>query len=266
LSVKSTADFVAMTRAALVSAGFVRHETNGLVSFESQDPGTGRAPIVLVHGANDQAGTWFVVAPQLAATRRVVIPDLPGHGESAPASGPLPMTLVLAGLEQLLSPLPPFLLVGNSLGGWLAALYALDHPERVRHLVLETGGGLARPLASPLQATTREEAIAILRNVHGPRYQPADWAIDSLLARSQDSPMLRITGADAFVLDARLPSMRPPVTLLWGADDGVLPVAYAEEYRGRMGKGELRVIEGAAHIPHLQRPEQVLQQLELLAD
>jgi pimeloyl-ACP methyl ester carboxylesterase len=88
----------------------------------------------------------------------VIVPDLPGHGESAPASGPLPISLLLKGLETAIGDAGDFVLVGNSLGGWLSILYTLGHPERVKHLVLESSGGLSIPLSSPLFARDRDEA------------------------------------------------------------------------------------------------------------
>src|SRR5664279_1255671 len=60
----------------------------------------GSGPVlVLLHGAGDHAGTWFHVAPSLARRYTLVIPDLAGHGDSAPSTGPIPLSNVLGGLE-----------------------------------------------------------------------------------------------------------------------------------------------------------------------
>ena len=258
MAIESALDFVRMTRAALAAAGFVRHERDGVVWFESAPPASDTAPIVLVHGVNDQAGTWFTVAPALARTRRVLLPDLPGHGESAPARGPLPLPLLLSSLETAIGDTRDFVLVGNSLGGWLAMLYTLAHPDRVQHLVLESSGGLSLPFASPIVARDRDEALTILRAVHGPRYVAQEWVIDALLQRAIDSPMLRLTEAAEHLVDARLVDIGVPTTLVWGADDGVLPVSYAEALQRGIRGAALHVLEGAAHIPHLQQPERYL--------
>jgi len=260
-----------MTRGALLASGYARKSVDDVVYFESPDR-DGAPPLVrehgvhvLVHGVNDQAGTWFTVAAALARTRRVIIPDLAGHGESAPSSGPLPLSLFLEKLEPVIANERDITLVGNSLGGWLAALYTLAHPDRVKHLVLETSGGLNRPFASPIFAHDREQAAVILRAVHGPRYVAPEWVVDALLARATDSPMLRITDAERFALDDRLRDLHTPTTLIWGADDGVLPVAYAEEMRDLIDGATLHVLEGAAHIPHIQQPEKYLQCLTAIS-
>ncbi|HYH09028.1 MAG TPA: alpha/beta fold hydrolase [Thermoanaerobaculia bacterium] len=250
-----------MTRAALAAAGFVRHELDGTIYWSA---GTG-STLVLVHGANDQAGTWFTVAPALARTHRVLIPDLPGHGETPPKTGPIPLSLILERLEALLSDERDFTLAGNSLGGWLVLLYALRHQERISRLVLESSGGLSRPLSSPLFARDREEALLILRNVHGPSFSAPEWVIEALLQRATDSPMLRLTETLEHQIEDRLGEIRVPATLIWGAQDGVLPLDYAHALQKAIPGATLHVIEGAAHIPHMQQPERFLQCLTAIS-
>lgn len=257
---RSAADVAHATRVALAAAGFVRHARGGTVWWESQKEGIApsAAPVVLIHGVNDQAGTWFPIAPAVAVRRRVIIPDLPGHGESEPREGDLPISMFVGRLEALLADEPPAILVGNSLGGWIVTLYALRHPDRLEHLVLEASGGLDRPFASPVVAHDRAEAEVVLRAVHGPRFVAAEWIIDALLERATDSQMLRIRETEEHYVDSRLHELKVPTTIIWGKDDGVLPVAYAEELRDAIPHATLHVIPDAAHIPHLQQPERFL--------
>jgi pimeloyl-ACP methyl ester carboxylesterase len=262
LEIKSSADFVRMTRAALVAAGFVRRELAGTVYFESQND----APtLVLVHGANDQAGTWFSVAPALARQYRVLIPDLAGHGESEPRSGPLPISLFVEKLESLLQNERNFTMLGNSLGGWLVLLYTLRNQERVTRVILEASGGLNQPLSAPLTARNEEEAMVVLRAVHGPNVKPQRWVIEALLQRATDSPMLRFTEIQEHLIEDRLGELQTPATLIWGADDGVLPLSYAEALQQALPNATLHVLEGAAHIPHMQQPERFLQCLTAIS-
>jgi len=235
--------FVAATRAAL---GLERRERDGSVYFTG---GSGET-MVLMHGANDHAGTWAPIVPMLA-DHRLIIPDLAGHGESEPKSGPIPFPLILQRLHAIIDA-PRVTLVGNSMGAWIALLYALEHPDRVGRLVLESGGGLMLPLGVPLTATNRDEAMTILRAVHGPNAALPDWAVDALLRRAVDAPMLRLT--EHRFVDGRLGEIRVPTTLIWGADDGVVPRGYIEAVRNRIAGARLEIIEGAAHIPHMQQP------------
>ena len=71
------------------------------------------------------------------------------------ASGPIPIPLIVDQVQTIIAYecrtgfSPSVTLIGNSLGAWIALLYALKHPDRVERLVLESGGGLMRALASP---------------------------------------------------------------------------------------------------------------------
>ena len=245
-------------RSALASAGMERREVAGCVYWAG---GAKEKPaLVLLHGVNDQAGTYAAVVPALMKKYRVIVPDLPGHGESEPRQGPIAMSVILERIGAILDheDVRCFTLAGNSFGGWLAILYALAHPDRVEHLVLEDGGGLARPPVVPLFATDRETAVKILRAVHGPNYVPPDWAIEALFARAKDSPLLRLTGVFDYFIDRRLGEVHVPTTLLWGEYDGVVPFSYMQTLQDGIPNAKLKVIEGAGHIPHAQQPERFL--------
>ncbi|MBK5258079.1 MAG: alpha/beta hydrolase [Thermoanaerobaculia bacterium] len=215
--------------------------------------------LVLLHGVNDQAGTWFAVVPALARDYRLIIPDLAGHGESEPKSGPITYANMLEQLDAILKSERSrnATLVGNSMGGWIAMLYAFDHPGKVRRLVLEDASGMAWPLSGvPFYPKNREEAAAMMRALNGPDDKTSDEVLDAFLAR-KDQPLSRFTLPDVLthLVDARLSELKMPVTLIWGRDDGILPLAYAEALSKRIAGSKLRVIDGAAHIPHRQQPE-----------
>ncbi|HEY3055852.1 MAG TPA: alpha/beta fold hydrolase [Thermoanaerobaculia bacterium] len=254
-----SAELVRMMRAALNAAGLAREEHAGSVYFSG---GQASWPVlVLLHGTNDQAGTWARVVPMLVNRYRLIVPDLAGHGESEPKSGPIPFPLVVERLHRVIEyeNAGDLILAGNSFGGWIAVLYTLAHPDRVKRLVLESGGGLARPLGVPLIARDREVAKIILRAVHGPEYVAADWVIDALLARATEAPMLRLTEAMENFIDPHLSRIQAPTSLVWGADDGVLPLSYAEALQKGIAGARLHVIDRAAHIPHLQQPERFVE-------
>lgn len=252
------AELVRMMRGALGAYGLTRKALDGSVYWVG---GSGGETLVLLHGTNDQAGTWTRVVPLLADRYRLILPDLAGHGESEPRSGPIAFQVIVDRLHGILEheDSRDIVLGGNSLGGWIAILYALAHPDRVKRLVLESGGGLARPLGVPLVARNRETAMTILRAVHGPKYVPEAWVIDTLLARATESPMLRLEGMMENFVDARLPELEMPATLVWGADDGVVPLSYGQALQNAIRGAKLCVIDGAAHVPHLQQPERFVE-------
>jgi putative hydroxymethylpyrimidine transport system permease protein len=110
-----------------------------LRAYELHGPGEG--DYLLVHGLGASSAGWVRLARRLRRhARRVVLVDLPAHGNSArPTEGFNPDTLgagVREAFPALLASGPPVTLVGNSLGGAVALGYALERPEAVRSLVL----------------------------------------------------------------------------------------------------------------------------------
>ncbi len=256
-------------RAGLRSTGFERVQLAGprgaLTYFRA-----GQGPtLVLLHGANDQAGAWARVAPTLARSHRVLIADLPGHGESAPASGPLAVTDLLAGVEALLaaeSPQSPVTLVGNSLGGFLALLEAHRHPERVSHVVLVNGAAvLAGGGQVDLLPKSREEARRALARLTAPGTPGLPgFVLDDLVRRGPGSPLARLLQSPVaeLALDGRLGEVRVPVTLLWGESDQLLPASYAETLRSQLPAARLALLRSCGHVPQRECPAQLLGELE----
>jgi pimeloyl-ACP methyl ester carboxylesterase len=155
-------------------------------------------------------------------------------------------------------------LVGNSMGGWIAMLYVLDHPEKVDRLLLEDASGLAWDMTGvPLRPTSREEAAKMMRAVHGPETKTPDDVLDALLAR-KDPPLSRLALPDVVqhLVDARVKDLKVPVSIVWGRDDGILSLAYAKALHERIAGSTLSIIDGAAHIPHRQQPEKFVQCLK----
>ena len=247
---------IAASRGALTAAGLQRREIGDTVYFAGGD---GAETLLLIHGVNDQAGTWALGVAGLARRYRLLIPDLPGHGESGPKEGPLALPMLVERIHAIVEREVKLkvAMAGNSMGAWLALLFTLAHPDRVSRLYLESGGGLARVPSVPLVATSKEEAEKILRAVHGPEAKIPEWAADSLLSRSKDAPMHRVMASNVFphFLDARLAEIEVPTTVIWGEYDGVVSRAYVEDVVKGIPGAKLHVIEKAGHIPHSQQPE-----------
>ncbi len=223
--------------------------------------GRGRTTVVLIHGSGRQAGDWQAVARALGRRATLLVPDLPGHGESGPATGPLPVGDLVQGLEALLDARRPgakVTLVGNSLGGWVALLYASRHPERVERVVGISSSGIYAPLKVPLMPKTRAEAAtlaAAIRGSHAPQATEAE--LDALVARAAAGPLPRLVAglrAEDF-LDARAAQIAVPVDLLWGEDDGVLPPEYGRRLASLLPRARFRLLSACGHMPQVYCPE-----------
>ena len=257
--------YVAWSRNELKSAGLTRKTTDDGSVYWTGGAEKGKT-LVLLHGVNDQAGTWAQVVPLLKNDYRLIIPDLAGHGESEPKSGPISYDVILQRLQTILDreSTGKATLAGNSMGGWIAMLYALQHPDKVERLVLEDSSGMAWDMTGvPLAPKNREEAAAMMRAVHGPDMKTSDELLDAILAR-KDPPLSRFALTDVVqhFVDARLGQFKVQVLLIWGHDDAILPLAYAKKLNERIPGSTLTIIEGAAHIPHRQQPARFVQCLK----
>ncbi len=257
-----------LRRKRLQRAGFAKMTAE--TSFGSQMVWQGgKGPLlVLLHGAGDQAGTWHKVAPDLAKNYSLVMPDLAGHGQSAPASGPLSLGTILEALGHVLDSSEwksqSFVLAGNSLGAWIAMLYAHKHPERVSRLLLINGGAL-KGLQTEISLTpkTREDARRAFDAILDPATpRPPDFVLDDLVRVTNHGPMARLMATEAeipnYVLDGKLGDFPVPVDILWGASDRLVPIDYARALKEQLPAARLTVIERCGHAPQLECPTKML--------
>src|SRR5215213_7730277 len=249
-------------------------------------------PVVLLHGAGDNALDWRWVMPALAASHRVYAPDLPGSPDSArPAADYSPAffeRFVTAFVNALDIGRATF--VGNSLGGLIALQLALSEPERAGALVLVDSAGLGRavnpaftsvnvpglgeaaiPLwRTPAGAYQRAWARAMLLFAH-PGRVPRGWLTEQCrLAQSPGYLQAHLTALRAQVrpwgqhevLVDRLPLLKMPTLIVWGARDRVFPKSQARDAVSRLREGSLALIPDCGHMPHLECPDRFLAALD----
>jgi pimeloyl-ACP methyl ester carboxylesterase len=227
--------------------------------------------LVLIHGANDQAGAWSLVAGPLAKGRRLLIPDLPGHGESEPRHGPLAPADLITGVERLMDVevgSGHAALLGNSLGGWIALVYAARHPERVDHVILLNGAAIrsAPAVAINLLPRNREEAAKAMDLLTDPATPRAPaFVLDAIVRRARGSALERLSAApvdESLFLDDRLGELRTPVSLIWGESDRLMPIAYAEQTLARLPAARLEALPRCGHVPQRECPEPAVAAIE----
>jgi len=229
--------------------------------------GTGPV-LVFLHGAGHQAGTWLQSARALRGQYTLVIPDLAGHGDSAPATGPIQAAEIISGLEAVIASQAQgrkVTLVGNSLGAWMAMVVATRHPDWVERLVAVNGGPLKGANAEvSLLPATRAEArttMAQLRDADSPAIP--DHVLDALARRSQSGPLARFSATaasmeDWMLTEEQLRTLRFPVRLIWGVADGLMPLDYARRMVAVLPEVELIPLERCGHVPQQEAPERFL--------
>ena len=232
--------------------------------------------LVLLHGAGDQAGTWYKVVPELKRHFQLVIPDLAGHGESDPAAGVLSLGTLLTALEQVLDAMPwrdaPLVLAGNSLGAWMAMLYAEKHPQRMTRVVLIDGCPIKEALEVNIMPKDREEARRTLDAILDPSApRRPNFVLDDLVRVSNAGPISRLLAAGVedmskYLLEDKLASFQRPVDLIWGASDRLVPLDLAKKFQSQLPHCTLTVIARCGHAPQFERPREFMQVfLQILA-
>jgi pimeloyl-ACP methyl ester carboxylesterase len=235
-------------------------------------------PMVLLHGPGAHAAAWLPAIPALAATYRVIAPDLPGHGATAVDDAPLDVARVLLWLDALIDrtcPAPP-VVVGQLIGGAIAARFAADTPARVKALVLVVPFGLAGFAPAPafgsaltgyLSDPTGESHDELwrhcVRDLDGVRSRlggrwEAMRAYNLALARSPAAADALQTLLALFAVpaipDEVLARITMPTKLVWGRDDAIVSVSVGTAAAARYG-WPIRVLDNTGNEPAIEDPE-----------
>jgi pimeloyl-ACP methyl ester carboxylesterase len=236
-------------------------------------------PIVLLQG--EFGAVWMRVIPDLAATNRLIIPDLPGLGASAVSDGPPELDTVLKWLGQLIDQTCATrpILVGKGPAGALAARFAVDDSDRLERLVLVDAYGLerfrpplgmmitflasfVRPTEGGLERGFRHYCFVDLERVRAEMGERYDWmvayALDRFRTPTVKAAMRRLMKQLATAIPSEdLARIAVPTTLIWGRHDLGVRLAIAEAASARYG-WPLHVIEDARDDPAIEQPEAFL--------
>lgn len=232
-------------------------------------------PLVLLHGASGSWTHWIRNVLPLAARFRVLVPDMPGFGDSDapldPHTAPGLADLVASGLDVILPPPTELDLAGFSFGGIVAGLMAARLERRVRTLVLLGPGGLAlpraatRPLLRIQPGMTHDESRQVYReNLRTLMIASAD-KVDDLAVSLQIDNLRRtrfkvgdIPQSDTLL--KALPAIQARITGIWGRHDAFAG-ANLEECRRILASAhrelDFRVIEGAGHWTPYEAADQI---------
>ncbi|HET7358608.1 MAG TPA: alpha/beta fold hydrolase [Rhodanobacteraceae bacterium] len=246
----------------------------GDTTWSYYDGGNGPA-IVLLHDYGADKSTWLPVAKQLTRNFRVIVPDLPGWGESSRQPGADygidAQAERLAAFVHALN-LPRMMLVGHGMGGAIAGVYAAAHPDRVAGLVLIDSAGLkakdnaftrAARSGNPFDFDDRAGYRRVAELVFDtPPALPGRF-IDVRVARNvanrafRDRVFDRLRDEDD-ILDAHLGELTMPVLGVWCHDDRVTDVSALDTLRNGLTHASsigASTINACGHAPQLEKPD-----------
>ena len=239
--------------------------------------------VLLLHGLADSLLSWYCNVDALAdAGYRVIAPDLPGSGDSDKPGhleyDPVSAAEFIYDFAQELQ-VERFSLVGNSAGGLIAGLFALEHPEMVEKMALVCSGGFGRRVSWLLRALS----VPLLGNLvyqpwlnnqmgltkllfHRPpavldellpemnRMKLLPGAREAVLRGIRSSINLRGVRKEGYIME-RLKSSNVPLMTVWGAEDRIIPAAHAENVRLELPQSIVEVIPECGHWPQMEKPD-----------
>ena len=241
-------------------------------------------PLVFIHGLSGCWANWLEQLPVLAGERRVVTLDLPGFGYS-----PMPAKeITISGYARLLDRLLGELqidaaaVVGNSMGGFIAAELAIAYPQRVERLVLISAAGISttgnhattrvlpslRRLETVLAGTgawiaSKSDTVArrarlreALLNVvtRHPSRLPAALAAEQLRGAGKPGVLQALQSIFEYDIRERLPEIACPTLIVWGDADRLITVKDADVFEELIPDSRKVIFEDTGHMAMLERP------------
>jgi pimeloyl-ACP methyl ester carboxylesterase len=227
--------------------------------------------VLYLHGDGFTA-MWLPFFDELSKQTELVVPEHPGYGET-------PLTEEIQSFDDLVLhydaflealDLEPLHVVGQGIGGWLAADLAVFYPRRFKSLTLITPAGLRlpdAPFTDPFRMTPEERRAALFngRDDAYEEYLVRDGEPeDTIRAMAESVVAARLMWNPRYDhrLDHRLRRVTAPTLVIGVQDDRFVPTALAQRYAELIPGGRLETVKGrdgepSGHLPHLEYPAQI---------
>jgi pimeloyl-ACP methyl ester carboxylesterase len=228
--------------------------------------------VVLLHGLGSRKEDWLSVLEPMAQKYRLLVPDQIGFGKSDKPLLDYSVQTYVDFLNEFLRQLKveKASLVGESLGGWIAALYVAEiggaHLIPVEKLVLVDAAGLKQDAPIPnLNPSSLQGMRAMMEAV----FYDTSWLNEDALRKiftdklaAKDGYTVRsFLGNPALGterLDDRLGSIKVPTLVVWGKQDKLLPIAAGEKYAAGIAGAKLVSFDKCGHVPPIEKTEEFL--------
>ncbi len=230
-------------------------------------------PLLLLHGFGAEKDHWTQIAKYLTPHFRVIAPDLPGFGDSSRISTACyDLDHQLERIAQFAAAvgITKFHLGGNSMGGYLAAMYAARAPAQVQSLWLLAPAGVASAEPSEIlnMVARGDNVLLIDSEVTGKRlagllfgktpFVPEEfnrvWRQRSMRQRDFNEKLFTELFSKPVTLEERVSGLATPAYIVWGDDDRVLDVSGAAVLKQLLTHAEVRIMPYMGHCPMIERP------------
>jgi len=233
------------------------------------ESGNSKNTLVLIHGLGASAERWSHVIPLLTDSFRVIVPDLIGFGFSDKPTADYTPDFFSDFLEKFFSEtsiVRPSV-VGSSLGGQISAEYAALHSENVEKLVLVSPAGLMKKSTPALDAyimaalyPNQANAKNAFEMMEGSG-KPAEPAIVDGFVKRMRLPNAKLAFMSTILglknsesIASKLESISAPTLIIWGSNDPVIPIGYADDFVSAIQDCRFFRMDGCGHTPYVQDP------------
>jgi|SRR5215213_5996051 len=232
------------------------------------EAGTGPT-VILLHGLGGSTQVWQFNVAALAEKYHVVVPDQIGFGKSDKPLVNYRIRTYVDFLDQFCKQLKieRATLIGNSMGGWIGAMFTASFPDRVDKLVLVDAAGYAPPkdldsrVFFGLNPPTRDGMKILVAKIFYNKAFLTDAAIDQAIAA-------RLAAGDGYTinsitesiirsedfLDDIVKTIKRPTLIVWGRQDGLVSLAEGERFNKDIAGSKMVVIDQCGHVPNVEKP------------
>jgi pimeloyl-ACP methyl ester carboxylesterase len=223
--------------------------------------------VILLHGLGAVKEVWTATFGPLAAKYHVYAVDQIGFGHSDKPLLDYKIATFVDFLYAFMQAqnISKATLVGNSLGGWIAIDFAVQHPAMVEKLVLVDSAGIswqqARPLID-LNPASIAGTRALLESLFYDKKMVTDQFVFKVFTdrmRNNDGYTIQRTLAGFSTPqfeDAKLTAIRVPTLVVWGRQDELIPLTSGEKLRDGIAGAKLVVFEQCGHVPQIEKPSE----------
>ncbi len=233
------------------------------------EEGNSKKNLLLIHGLGASAERWESVIPQFSKTYRVIVPDLIGFGQSDKPMVDYTPDYFITFIHDLLKKLEidNLSIIGSSLGGQIAAEFTCQNTDLVEKLVLVSPSGIMKHSTPALDAyvmaalypsdNSASNAFQMMsgkKNIDEKTIK--GFVMRMKLPNAKMAFMSTLLGLkDADLLSEKLVSIKSPTLIVWGENDPVIPVKYAQSFVSGIDDCRFVKMDDCGHTPYVESPD-----------
>jgi pimeloyl-ACP methyl ester carboxylesterase len=242
---------------------------------------TAEPPVVFIHGLGGCWQNWIENLPRIAQERRCIAMDLPGFGSSEMPAEKIRISKYADTVVELLDAIgvqKPVDVVGNSMGGFIAAEIGIRHPDLCHSVVLVSAAGISitnlrrRPVLTTARITAAVTNFVIMRRgsmvkrpvlrhamlgyvLRHPTRIKADLAYQIMHGSGSPGFLSALDALTDYDFRDRLGEVKCPTLLVWGREDNLVPVEDADEFERLIPNARKVILDDTGHVPMIERPQ-----------